>query len=78
MILDENKDLLDDSTLKPVDVVSMSGGVVVAVDTTWKVGSVLRGGMYVKIFDVTNMGLFYYSHLSVVNRKAGRYSQAGR
>jgi len=71
MILDENKDLLDDSTLKPVDVVSMSGGVVVAVDTTWKVGSVLRGGMYVKIFDVTNMGLFYYSHLSVVSVKPG-------
>ncbi|MFZ1323031.1 MAG: M23 family metallopeptidase [Ignavibacteria bacterium] len=71
MIFDENKDLLDDSTLKPVDVVSMSGGVVVAVDSTWKVGSTLRGGMYVKIFDVTNKGLFYYSHLSVVSVKPG-------
>ena len=71
MILDENKDLLDDSTLKPVDVVSMSGGVVVATDTTWDVGSVLRGGRYVKIFDVTNKGLFYYSHLSVVSVKPG-------
>jgi len=71
MILDMNKDLLDDSTLKPVDVVSMSGGVVVATDTTWMPGSLLRGGKYVKIFDVTNNGLFYYSHLSQVDVKPG-------
>ena len=63
-ILDSDKDLLDDSTGKPVDIVSMSSGVVVAVDTTWKPGSKLRGGKYVKIFDVTNMKIFYYSHIS--------------
>ncbi|MBK8380970.1 MAG: hypothetical protein IPL16_03575 [Ignavibacteria bacterium] len=50
MIADSNKDLLDDITLKPVDVVSMSSGVVVATDTTWNPGSLLRGGRYVKIF----------------------------
>ncbi len=77
MILDENKDLLDDSTLKPVDIVSISGGVVVATDTTWEIGSVLRGGKYVKIFDVTNKGLFYYSHLSVVNVKPGDILKPG-
>ncbi|MBS1517634.1 MAG: M23 family metallopeptidase [Bacteroidetes bacterium] len=71
MIFDDNKDLLDDSTMKPVDVVSMSGGIVVATDTTWKVGSLLRGGKYVKVFDVTNKGLFYYSHLSEVIVKPG-------
>ncbi|HMQ68415.1 MAG TPA: M23 family metallopeptidase [Ignavibacteria bacterium] len=77
MILDENKDLLDDSTLKPVDIVSMSSGVVVATDTTWAPGSLLRGGKYVKIFDVTNMGLFYYSHLSEVSVKPGDVLNAG-
>jgi len=77
MILDENKDLLDDSTLKPVDVVSMSSGVVVATDTTWEPGSLLRGGKYVKIFDVTNKGLFYYSHLSQVNVNPGDILNAG-
>ena len=54
MILDKNKDLVDDSTLKPVEVISMSSGVVVATDTTWAIGSLLRGGKYVKVFDVTN------------------------
>ena len=77
MILDLNKDLLDDSTLKPVDIVSMSGGVVVATDTTWKPGSKLRGGKYVKIFDVTNDGIFYYSHLSKVSVKPGDIVTAG-
>lgn len=77
MILDSNKDLLDDSTLKPVDVLSMSSGVVVSVDTTWKPGSILRGGKYVKIFDVANMGLFYYSHLSEVTVKPGDIVNGG-
>ncbi len=77
MILDKNKDLLDDSTFKPVDIVSMSSGVVVATDTTWAVGSLLRGGKYVKIFDVTNNGIFYYSHLSVVSVKPGDIVNAG-
>lgn len=77
MILDSNKDLLEDSTLKPVDVVSMSSGVVVATDTTWKIGSLLRGGKYVKVFDVTNEGIFYYSHLSQVNVKPGDVINAG-
>lgn len=66
MIADSNKDLLDDVTFKPVDVVSMSSGVVVATDTTWSPGSLLRGGRYVKIFDITNNCIFYYSHLSEV------------
>ena len=71
MIADSNKDLLDDVTFKPVDVVSMSSGVVVATDTTWNPGSLLRGGRYVKIFDVTNNCIFYYSHLSVVSVSPG-------
>ncbi|MBS1552283.1 MAG: M23 family metallopeptidase [Bacteroidetes bacterium] len=71
MIPDSNKDLMDDVTLKPVDVVSMSSGVVVATDTTWNPGSLLRGGRYVKIFDVTNSCIFYYSHLSLVSVKPG-------
>ncbi|MEP7146498.1 MAG: M23 family metallopeptidase [bacterium] len=77
MILDKNKDLIDDSTLKPVDVVSMSSGVIIATDTTWSTGSLLRGGRYVKVFDVINNGIFYYSHLSVVNVHPGDVISSG-
>lgn len=77
MILDNNKDLLDDSTGLPVDIISMSSGIVVATDTTWKIGSLLRGGKYVKIYDVTNDKMFYYSHLSTVDVKPGDIINAG-
>lgn len=77
MIADDNKDLLDDVTGKKVDVVSMGSGVVISVDTTWEPGSKLRGGKFVKIFDVTNDGLFYYSHLSVVTVYPGLIVNAG-
>jgi len=76
-ILDTNKDLMDDSTGKHVDIVSMSSGVVVAVDTTWKPGSKLRGGKYAKVFDITNMKIFYYSHISEVSVKPGDIVNAG-
>lgn len=76
-ILDEDKDVIDDETGKPVDVVSMSSGVVVAVDTTWRIGSALRGGKYVKVYDVTNKGIFYYSHLSKVTVLPGTIVSAG-
>lgn len=76
-IADTNKDCLNDVTGKTVDVVSMSGGIVVATDTTWEIGSYLRGGKYVKIFDVSNLKLFYYSHLNFVFVKPGDIVKPG-
>jgi peptidoglycan LD-endopeptidase LytH len=70
-IADTNKDCMDDITGKPVDVVSMSGGIVVAADTTWEQGSILRAGKYIRIYDVTNKRLFYYSHLNTIFKKPG-------
>lgn len=66
MIKDDDKNLIDDSTGKYVNVVSMSGGIVFSIDTSWKSGSRLRGGKYVKIYDVTYDRIFYYSHLDSV------------
>jgi len=77
MILDTDKNLLDDSTGKFVDVVSMSGGVVFATDTSWRVGSRLRGGKLVKIYDVTYDRIFYYSHLDSVTVNPGDIVKPG-
>lgn len=77
MIADTNKDCMDDSTGKPVDVVSMSSGVIVATDTTWEPGSILRAGKYIRIYDVTNKKLLYYSHLSKVFKKPGDIISTG-
>jgi peptidoglycan LD-endopeptidase LytH len=76
-IADTNNDCLDDFTCNPVDVVSMSGGIVIATDTTWEPGSILRAGKYIRIFDVTNKNLFYYSHLKSVNKKPGDIVKPG-
>ena len=77
IIADSNRDCLDDSTGKPVDVVSMSSGVVVATDTSWEPGSILRAGKYIRIYDVTNKKLLYYSHLNRIYKKPGDIINAG-
>jgi peptidoglycan LD-endopeptidase LytH len=77
MIADSNKDCIDDITREPVDVVSMSSGVVVATDSTWEPGSILRAGKYIRIYDVTNKKFLYYSHLKSVFKKPGDIINAG-
>lgn len=64
-IRDKNQDCLDDFTGEPVDVLSVSGGVVVALEKSWETNSNLRGGIYVWIYDTKTDALFYYAH----NRK---------
>jgi peptidoglycan LD-endopeptidase LytH len=61
-IRDRDQDELDDSTGKPVNVISMSAGVVVACAAQWKSGSDLRGGKYIYIYDPVTNALFYYAH----------------
>jgi len=64
-INDRNQDDLDDNTGEPVDVLSMSSGVVVALEKDWDTKSNLRGGKYIWIYDTSIDALFYYAH----NRK---------
>ncbi|CAN5404307.1 hypothetical protein BH10BAC5_BH10BAC5_07890 [soil metagenome] len=77
IINDRDKDLNDDITGKPVDVVSVSGGIVIAINNSWKAGSLLRGGKYVKIFDPAKNSIYYYSHLSSVTVYPGTLIESG-
>lgn len=61
-IADRDQDSLDDRTGKPVTVVSMTAGIVVAAETTWEAHSPLRGGKYLWIYEPTGRHLFYYAH----------------
>lgn len=76
-IRDRNQDNLDDRTLQPVAVLSMTGGVVVSVETEWLPGSTLRGGKYLWIYDPTNDLLVYYAHNREVVVKAGDLVRPG-
>jgi peptidoglycan LD-endopeptidase LytH len=64
-INDRNQDDMDDNTGEPVDVLSMSSGVVVALEKEWAPKSDLRGGKYIWIYDTYSESMFYYAH----NRK---------
>ena len=70
-IHDKNQDELDDVTGKPVNVVSISSGVVVAYAPEWGRESVLRGGRYVYVYDPSQNGFFYYAHNRAVVVKPG-------
>jgi peptidoglycan LD-endopeptidase LytH len=61
-IHDRNQDELDDATGKPVDVLSIASGIVVARAVEWERGNVLRGGRYVYVYDPARNGMFYYAH----------------
>lgn len=65
-IQDRNQDSKDEKTNKYVNVLSFSGGVVVATETIWNIDSKLRGGKYIWIFDPSSNSLFYYAHCNNV------------
>jgi len=70
-IRDRDQDELDDRTGKPVDLLSISSGIVVAYSPEWKPGSLLRGGRYVYVYDPSAQGMFYYAHQRSVIVKPG-------
>ena len=83
-IRDRDFDDLDDKTKKPVDILSISGGVVVCVNSTWAPDSMdskrkqaIRGGIYVWIYDPVSDGLFYYAHLRASSCRVGQHMRAG-
>ena len=76
-ITDTNQDCIDDRTKKPVDVLSLTCGVVLAAETNWDTASSLRGGKYIWIYDPLNKVLIYYAHNNTVNVKPGQIVKPG-
>lgn len=65
-IKDKNRDELDDNSGQPVNILSMTGGIVVATETTWNENSDLRGGKYIWIYDPYSNSFYYYAHNSKI------------
>lgn len=74
---DKNQDLIDDRTWRPIEVQAFTSGLVVATETGWRVGSELRGGNWIWIYDPCLDGLFYYAHNNIVNVQPGQWVNAG-
>ena len=76
-IRDRNQDSLDDRNGKPVRVLSMTGGIVVALEKNWEQGSSLRGGKYIWIYDPSNELLVYYAHNGELSVELGEVVKPG-
>jgi hypothetical protein len=77
-IHDRDHDSLDDVTGKPVRVLSMTAGVVVAYSPDWSPASGLRGGRYVYVYSPAQRGIFYYAHNASILVKPGDIVAAGQ
>lgn len=77
-VVDRNQNNLDDRTSQPVDILAMSSGVVLAIETSWKPGSDYRGGNWIWVYDPNLHGLFYYAHNSEIHVVPGQWVQAGQ
>lgn len=84
-IRDRNQDSRDDRNSAPVSVLSMTGGIVVALEKWWPPGSGLRGGKYLWVYDPGNKLLVYYAHneelfveLGTVVKPGDRLATVGR
>jgi len=70
-IRDKNQDSLDDGTGKPVEVSSVSSGMVVSLNLNWESSSPIRGGNYIWVFDPMKSRYYYYAHLNEIQVKVG-------
>jgi len=76
-IRDKNQDGLDDLTGKPVEVISVSPGIVVSVNLDWEPSSPLRGGNYIWIYEPIKSRYHYYAHLREIFVKVGQIVSKG-
>jgi len=76
-IHDKKQQGIDDRTKKPVSVLSITGGVVVAAEKDWGPFSMLRGGKYIWIYEPTSNALVYYAHNSLVHIEVGDFIKPG-
>jgi len=76
-IHDRNQDSLDDRSGRPVKVLSLTGGVVVALEREWQPDSRLLGGRYLWIYDPVNELLVYYAHNGELSVRLGDIVRPG-
>ena len=77
-ILDKNQDCIDDNTNKPVQILSMSGGIVVETRKNWTSDMMdIKGGNIVYVYDNYTDGLFYYAHMKDVFVNVGDFVYPG-
>lgn len=71
-IADSDQDNIDDITGKPVEILSMTGGIVIETRKNWTPDMAdIKGGNIVYVYDANSNGFFYYAHLNEVAVNVG-------
>jgi len=70
-INDKNQDCIDDYTGKPVDVLAVDDGTVIACSVGWEPASNLRGGKFIWIYHPEKNYFTYYAHNQYIYVKPG-------
>ncbi|MEO8665335.1 MAG: M23 family metallopeptidase [Ignavibacteria bacterium] len=77
-INDGDHDCNDDNTGSPVEILSMSGGIVVETRKIWAPDMTdIKGGKIVYVYDNFTNGFFYYAHLKDVYVNTGDLVKPG-
>ncbi|MDB5126376.1 M23 family metallopeptidase [Mucilaginibacter sp.] len=76
-INDKNQDGIDDRSLKPVDVLAVADGIVVACSNDWEPASTLRGGKFIWVYHPTTGIFSYYAHNQAIFVQPGDELKAG-
>ncbi|MBK8551563.1 MAG: M23 family metallopeptidase [Ignavibacteria bacterium] len=77
-IADGNQDCIDDITNETVEILSMSGGIVIETRKDWTTDRMdIKGGNIVYVYDNYTNGLFYYAHLKEVTVSVGDFVKPG-
>jgi hypothetical protein len=70
-INDKNQDCVDDHTHKPVDVLAVDDGIIIACSNEWEPTSNLRGGKFIWIYHPARDYFTYYAHNQCIIVKPG-------
>lgn len=77
-IADGNQDCIDDITNETVEILSMSGGIVIETRKDWTTDRMdIKGGNIFYVYDNYTNGLFYYAHLKEVTVNVGDFVKPG-
>jgi murein DD-endopeptidase MepM/ murein hydrolase activator NlpD len=74
---DRNQDCIDDKTHKPINILAVADGVVIACCNEWDVTSNLRGGQYIWLYHPRQNIITYYAHNRELFVKVGDVVKKG-
>lgn len=76
---DRDQDSRDDMTGEYVEILSMTGGIVIETRKDWTTDRMdIKGGNIVYVYDNFTNGLFYYAHMNDVYVDVGDFVEPGK